>query len=174
MMTQPLEIREQKPWYVQPWVWLLIALPATAVVAGMASLYLAITTNDGLVVDDYYERGKAINLDLARDRVSLTHRLEARLDIDASGNRVMLTLKGHDYVLPPQLRLWFLHPTRQGFDQQLGLDRVSEGHYSGTIGKLRRGKWYVQLEADDWRLFGSMWAPLTAPLVLTPRSMGEN
>ena len=102
---QPGGPRERKPWYVQPWVWLLIALPATAVIGSMVSLYLAITTSDGLVVDDYYTRGKAINRDLARDRAAQTHRLEARFDIDMAGNRVALTLKAHDYALPSQARL---------------------------------------------------------------------
>ena len=86
-------LAQQKPWYVQPWVWLLIAVPATAVIVGMVLLYFAITTNDGLVVDDYYTRGKAINLDLARDRAAQAHRLEARFDIDMARNRVTLMLK---------------------------------------------------------------------------------
>jgi len=161
--------REQKPWYVQPWVWLLIALPATAVIGSMVSLYLAITTSDGLVVDDYYTRGKAINRDLARDRAAQTHGLEARFDIDMAGNRVALTLKAHDYALPNQARLFILHPTQPGHDQQVALERVGEGQYAGSISELRRGKWYVQLEADDWRLSGRMQIPLAAPVVLNPR-----
>ena len=54
----------KKPWYREPWVWLMIALPASAVVGGIITIYLAVSTSDGLVVDDYYKRGKAINLDL--------------------------------------------------------------------------------------------------------------
>ena len=50
--------------------WLLISLPASAVVAGFITLWLAATTNNSLVVDDYYKEGKAINLQLARDRVA--------------------------------------------------------------------------------------------------------
>jgi hypothetical protein len=167
--VQPGGLRERKPWYVQPWVWLLIALPATAVIGSMISLYLAITTSDGLVVDDYYTRGKAINRDLARDQAALAHRLEARFDIDMTGNRVALTLQAHDYALPSQARLSFLHPTQPGHDQQVALERVGEGQYAGSIRELRRGKWYVQLEADDWRLSGRMQIPLAAPVVLNPR-----
>lgn len=166
---QPIDLREHTPWYVQPWVWLLIALPATAVIGSMVSLYLAITTSDGLVVDDYYTRGKAINRDLARDRAAQTHRLEARFDIDMVGNRVSLTLKSRDYVRPRAARLSFLHPTQPGHDQQIMLEQVGEGQYTAGIGELGRGKWYVQLEADDWRLSGRMQMPLAAPVVLSPR-----
>jgi len=171
--VQPGGLREQKPWYVQPWVWLLIALPATAVIGGMISLYLAITTSDGLVVDDYYTRGKAINRDLARDQAAQTHRLEARLEIDMAGNRVALTLQAQGYMPPRELRLSFLHPTQPGHDQRVALERIGEGQYAGGIGELGRGKWYVQLEADDWRLSGRMQMPLAAPVVLYPRYTDE-
>ena len=53
MTSQP----DKKPWHRQPWVWLLIALPMTAVIGGMVTIYIAVTTSDGLVVDDYYKRG---------------------------------------------------------------------------------------------------------------------
>ena len=43
---------DSKPWYRQPWVWFLIALPMTAVVGGLVTMYIAATTSDGLVVDD--------------------------------------------------------------------------------------------------------------------------
>jgi uncharacterized protein len=166
--------RQQKPWYVQPWVWLLIALPATAVVGSMASLYLAVTTSDGLVVDDYYTRGKAINRDLARDRAAQAHRLEARFDIDLAGNRVSLSLKSQDYVPPREMKLSILHPTQPHHDQQVMLEQVGEGQYTAGIGELGRGKWYVQLEADDWRLSGRMQMPLTGPVVLSPRYTDDN
>lgn len=46
---QPLPPR---PWYREPWPWVAIAIPATAVVASMFTLYLAITNPDYLVVED--------------------------------------------------------------------------------------------------------------------------
>jgi hypothetical protein len=172
--VQSVDLGEQKPWYAQPWVWLLIALPATAVIGSMVSLYLAITTSDGLVVDDYYTRGKAINRDLARDRAAQTHGLVARFDIDMAANRVTLTLESVGYVLPPEARLSFLHPTQPGHDQQVRLQQIGKGQYAAGIGELGRGKWYVQLEADDWRLSGRMQMPLTGPVVLSPRYADEN
>ena len=161
-------MHEPKPWYLQPWVWLLIALPGMAVVGGMVTLYLAVSTSDGLVVDDYYARGKAINRDLARDRAAWAHGLEARLDIDMVHNRVMLELRSGDYAQPRAAKLSFLHPTRPHHDQFVTLEQVGEGRYTAGIGELGRGKWYLQLEADDWRLSGRMQLPLTAPVVLSP------
>jgi hypothetical protein len=93
----------KRPWYREPWVWLMIALPASAVVAGMITIYLAVVTSDGLVVDDYYKRGKAINRVLARDMAAARYQLKATIDIDLRDNRVQLLLESAVAELPETL-----------------------------------------------------------------------
>jgi hypothetical protein len=159
---------DQLPWYRQPWVWLLIALPLSAVIGGVITLYLAVTTSDGLVVDDYYQHGKTINRVLARDRAAAKHGLAARISLDAVNNRVTVQLASRDAVVPEALTLAFMHPTTQGHDQQVRLSRRGNDGYSGHFDDLRRGDWYVQLEADDWRLSGRIRVPLESPAVLLP------
>jgi hypothetical protein len=155
-------------------VWTIILIPAAAVVMGAIIIYLAVSSDDGLVVDDYYRRGKEINRVLARDRAAAQHRLEARFEIDAVNHRVVLLLQARDYVLPPQLKLSFLHPARAGLDRQVLLEHLAAGRYVGDTGELMRGRWYVQLEADDWRLSGSMTVPQSAPVVLRPTYIDES
>ena len=47
----------EPPWYRQFWPWFIIALPASAVIAGFITLYLAITRPDYVVIDDQeYQR----------------------------------------------------------------------------------------------------------------------
>jgi len=49
-----------RPWYREPWPWVLIALPLTAVVGCMISLWLALSHPDLLVVDEVeYSRIKS-------------------------------------------------------------------------------------------------------------------
>jgi hypothetical protein len=147
---------------------LLIALPLSAVIGGLATLYIAVSTSDGLVVDDYYRRGKEINRDLARDHAAAAHGLQARLFVDAVARRVTLQLTARDYTLPQSLRFAFLHPTRQGFDQHLVLPSIGEGRYGGMIEALPQANWYVQLEADDWRLQGRVQLPQQQVVTLVP------
>ncbi|MFH0934336.1 MAG: FixH family protein, partial [Pseudomonadota bacterium] len=59
-----------KPWYREPWPWFLMSLPATAVIAGVATVVIAIQSADGMVVGDYYKAGLAINQTLARDNAA--------------------------------------------------------------------------------------------------------
>ena len=48
------------------WPWLLMAGPAIVVVAGFVTLYIAVSTDDGVIAEDYYKRGLLINRALAR------------------------------------------------------------------------------------------------------------
>ena len=160
---------ETKHWYAEPWVWLLIALPMSAVIGGMITIYLAVTTSDGLVVDDYYNRGKAINMDLARDVAAASHDLRARLDLDLAGRRILLSLESRDNLHPALVRFSLLHPTRPGYDQVIVLQPAAgKDTYAGTLQEVRDGNWYVQLEADDWRLSGALQTPRDSVVVLAP------
>ncbi len=162
---------ETKRWFAEPWVWLLIALPMSAVIGGMITLYLAVTTSDGLVVDDYYNRGKTINMDLARDVAAASHGLRARLDFDLANRRILLSLDSRDNQHPPQVRFSLLHPTRPGNDQVVLLQPADGDGYAGTLQAVRDGNWYVQLEADDWRLSGALRTPRDSVVVLSPAAV---
>ncbi len=157
-----------KRWYREPWVWLLIALPMTAVIGGMITIYLAVSSADGLVVDDYYKRGKAINRDLARDEAAARYGLEGRLALAAAGEEVSLSLTPVDGGWPDRVRLSLLHPTRAGFDQVIELLHAGGGSFRGRIKALAQGHWYVLLEGVDWRLSGTLAVPQSAALILAP------
>lgn len=153
----------KRPWYREPFVWLLITFPATAVFGGFITLYLAISSHDGLVVDDYYKQGLAINRTLARDQAAQRYGLEATLQFNPNNPWFFLNLNTTqaDYPLPQQIHLDFFHHTRSGFDQALELKRFSANTYQGQLPKLVVGEWYIQLTADDWRLLESIVIPLT-------------
>jgi hypothetical protein len=42
----------QRPWYKEPWPWVIIAIPASAVIMGFITFYLAVTNPDYLVVEE--------------------------------------------------------------------------------------------------------------------------
>ncbi|TWO72696.1 nitrogen fixation protein FixH [Caenimonas sedimenti] len=65
-MSQPHE-HPAEPWWKHGHVWLLIAGPATVVVAGILTVWIAIARPDPVVAQDYYRRGVGINKTL-RDK----------------------------------------------------------------------------------------------------------
>lgn len=46
-----------KPWWSEPWLWLVIVGPAVVVVAGIATYVIAARGADPLVTPDYYRKG---------------------------------------------------------------------------------------------------------------------
>ena len=42
-----------RPWYREPWPWIVIAGPAAVAVAGAITIWLAVNNADDLVIDDY-------------------------------------------------------------------------------------------------------------------------
>ena len=85
---------DTEPWYRQFWPWFIIALPATAVVAGLITLYIATVNRDTLVKDDYYKEGLALNQDLARSRRAADLGITADLSYDPGTGDVVLTTAG--------------------------------------------------------------------------------
>lgn len=163
-------IRSERPWYRQPLVWLLIAIPASSVFFGIAMLLLAISSNDGLVVDDYYKRGLEINRDLARDRTAARLGLNAAVKFESENQDIRVDVSARDpsIFLPDRLTLRLVHPTRSGFDREVELHNSGRGRYSGRLGRLEAGDWHLHLETDSWRILGRMPVPGTGLSDLSP------
>ena len=119
-----LRSSDSNPWYKERWPWLLMAGPAIVIVAGFITAWLAIVSNDGLVADDYYKQGLAVNQRLQRDHYA--SELGLRADLMRSGEQVRLLMTAEsDAGLPEVLTLKLAHPTRAGHDQLVKM--VSEG-----------------------------------------------
>jgi len=156
----PNRVRAQ-PWYREPWPWILMAGPAAVVVASMVTLWLAVRSDDGLVVDDYYKQGLAINRTLARSDAAEHLGISAEIYL-ADGSVRVLVSGAHSGALT--LRL--VHPTRAGMDQRLTLTMVRPGVYEGKMPPLPAGRWHVVLGQDDWRLAEDWKLPAAGTLKL--------
>ncbi len=140
-----------EPWYKQFWPWLLIFLPSTAVVAGITTLIIAINNKPDMVVEDYYKKGKAINVDLTRLDNAFRLALKFELTVSDQSIKLVQTL-GEPQNLA--LRLHFIHRTQQIKDVSMLLSSDANGHYNFDLEKPLDGKWTIQLESFDasWRI----------------------
>ena len=149
-------VPDPKPWFRQFWPWFLIALPATAVVAGITTLFIAMHDPDGLVADDYYKAGLAINRVLQKEHAA--HRLGIEGDgrLDLTTGDLFLDLKGQfDIARGATLRL--VHATRAHHDQSLEMKPVGAGRLAAQLReRLPPGSWTLSLEPADgaWRVTG--------------------
>jgi hypothetical protein len=145
-----------------------MAGPFIVVVAAIFTAWLAITTSDGLVTDDYYKKGLAVSETLARSSHAQAMGLRAGLALTADTVRVRLTGRAeHGFVVPAKLRITLSHPTRAGVDQTKELTPDGE-HFIGTLNLPASGHWLVLLEDDakSWRLMASVTLPSSGETVI--------
>ena len=158
-----------RPWYREPWPWILMSGPLTVVVAGLVTAWIAVVNNDPLVVDNYYKEGLAINRVLERDHAAVQGGYRAELMLSRDGGRVRAHLSG---AAPERLRLSLVHPTRAELDRTVELLPLQAGWYEAEIGLTPAPRWRVVLEDPQgaWRLTGEWRTRETDVLVLAPRS----
>jgi len=165
-------IKAVLPWYRYPMVWMLIAIPFSAVVMGVIMIWLAITTDDGLVADDYYKQGMAINRDLHRDTRAQEISISAALEMTELEGVVRISLifnKGGLENYPDTLQLNLQYATHDHNDVQVLLNHGQNDQYIGLINQpLIQGKWYLELSEGEWRLNGYMNAGKQITLLLKP------
>lgn len=171
-MQHPQPLHDRSPWYREPWPWILMAGPAAVLVAGALTGWLAIRSYDGLVADDYYKQGLAVNQVLARGREAGRRGIEGWMQIDAGGRTAFVVRLASASEAPPEtIRIALTHPTRAGLDQRVRAARVSStGVYSGRIEPLAAGRWHVIVEdgAGQWRIRGMLDAAGADEVPLRP------
>lgn len=162
---------DTKPWYKEPWPWILMAGPFIVIIACMNLLWTAIATNDGLVSDDYYKEGLAMNQRLERDHQASQLGLHA--DVMRAGLNVRLLITAKETTaLPEEIVLRLTHPTIDGRDQNVALKSEGAGFYGGVLAEDLAGRWHVTLEdpAGQWRLQGEWQAGFDEPLRLDAKA----
>ena len=160
-MNRPLPGQDTRPWYRQFWPWFLIMLPASVVVAGLSTAYIASRHADDLVVQDYYQDGLAINQQLEKKQRATQLGITAQLMF--SGESVTVTTTGK--VGSDALHLLLSHPLEADRDFKVVLQPVRPGVYTGTLREAVTPHWIWTLEveqSDGWRLDGTVQAADTS------------
>ena len=152
-MTAERNAPPRKPWYREPWPWLIMAGPATVVVAGVATAVIAFRGADGLVADDYYKQGLGINREIARDQAALSLGLAGEVRIAPGVARVTLRAESS---LPDRLTLRLTHPSRAAEDRMLYPARTADGVWEAPLPQLPAGRWLAIVETAQWRVSARM------------------
>jgi uncharacterized protein len=134
-----------------PVFWIMWLLPAAAVVAGLATLVIALRNADRALPTSYHWEGEHLDQDFARQRLAASHGIE--VDVASGGGECAATLR-HAPDDPVSLTLTFTHSSDAGLDRVVLLRRVQPGQYRGTCAPLPPGRWHVALEdeAGAWAI----------------------
>lgn len=147
--SSPADIKAL-PWHAEPWPWLLMAGPALVAVALVATGWLAIRSDDGLVAQDYYKRGLLINQTLKRGGAEDRVERGAIVGVATNGE-VRVRLHGVPKS-PAWLRLTVARANEHAEGLVVELASANAEEWAGTLPHLGPGRWIVTLDADSWRL----------------------
>ena len=163
---------DSAPWYKQFWLWFILTPLLIVFTAGFSMLYIAIATDDGVVVDNYYKDGKAIVVRHEEDNYARSLGLNAVMK--QQGLNFTLELKGELRPLPEQLLLHVIFPTSKAYDVDVVLSHQGLGRYIGELPEAITGNWMLQLqpfsEESLWRLHtNSVNFPAQSEILLLPK-----
>ncbi|HEY9036176.1 MAG TPA: FixH family protein [Pseudomonadales bacterium] len=152
-----MKIHAGQPWYRQFWPWLLIGLPATAVIACIITIVIAIRHTDPVVSGDWYKDGMAINQLQERDTAARDLGLQAFIKPD--GEQGLIVTLTATTPLPERVQMTLHHPTRDDADITrivLLEDGVAR---TGPLPIADINHWYVNIESlpdeiPSWRIRG--------------------
>jgi hypothetical protein len=143
----------------EPMLWLVWGLPLLVVLAGFATLALALRAGGADPVSAEVRRTAQIQVeDLAADRAALALGLQASFELDRDTGAATLRLQGPEASRAPRLRLRLTHPTRAADDRSLPLVRAGEAWVGRLPAAAGGHDWNLELvpEAGGWRLAGRL------------------
>jgi hypothetical protein len=154
-MSNNFPREDVQPWYRQFWPWVLILLPASVVVAGLATVFIAHEGADDLVIDEYYKDGLAINRKL--EKIQRAQELDISASLRIVGEEIQVSTRGP--VSSTQLQLLLSHPLESNQDFTVILVESTPGQYLGRLLSTIAPRWHWTLELaepEGWRLDGSI------------------
>jgi len=129
-----------------------MAGPFVAIVASLASAWLALKSDDGVVAQDYYQQGLRINQRLKHAAANPASELGATITVGAGGGVRVHMEGGGSGAAPQSLRLTLARPAASARDEIVILMPGPDGDYVGVLGAQKPGRWIVTLESGAWRL----------------------
>lgn len=158
-----MQREDTDPWYRQFWPWFIIALPASAVVAGLYTLWLAGQTTDSLVIraDDGIDVVTERNTEAEQAALRLGIRAVVNIQSD-TGAVVVMASAPADTRLAPSLRLQLRHPTIASRDAVIDLLAAIPGPngeptWAGHFQSPPAGRYYLFLSPSDMPASGDTW-----------------
>jgi uncharacterized protein len=159
-----------KPWYKEPWPFILISITGLGVVAGSTLAFIGLTNPPEIVSGDYAQFARGLvdtNVRTARAR-----ELGLSGSMSVSDLELTLNLSADDpAALPERLLVQLQHPAYSELDATVMVARTEGGGYVGQLGEPAHQRAHVivtDLE-QSWWLAGRLGSMGSGVVDLVPR-----
>ncbi|MCC5855044.1 MAG: FixH family protein [Idiomarina sp.] len=160
------------PWYKHFWPWYLVFMKFAVISACIATGVLIYKNPVSMVVDDYYNEGRTINLQLTR--VARAEELGLSFYADISSDQVVFEFRTGEPADRSALLVNFYHPTLSSKDFELRVPHSQDGQYRQMMPREISGHWRIDIEPFDreWRVSQNVFLPVPNRLVIEPVNYG--
>lgn len=153
-MTELTDQQPVKPWFKEPWLLFLIALPTVVVIASLNLVFVSFKNADSVVADNYYKEGLAINQQMADIEQAKNLGISITLQINKKLLEVEVTPALDKSITTLNLEL--RHPLDHRFDQKITLGRNSQGGFNAALPEIKPGSWHIDIYSNTgenpWRI----------------------
>ena len=157
------------PWYKQFWPWFLLFFPLVTIIACIGLITFAVGNGPDMVVDGYYKKGKAINLELSKFNKAKALYLHGDLDIDQE--RVVFRFTKGDASKVAALNIGLYHRTIEEKDIRFRLTQNARGEFTALLDSpIPQGAYTVFITPfdDSWKLKENIQLPLNGTVKVDP------
>ncbi|MBE0346787.1 hypothetical protein PPEP_a2906 [Pseudoalteromonas peptidolytica F12-50-A1] len=143
--------------------------PLVTVVACVFLITFAVGNGPDMVVDDYYKKGKAINLELSKfDKAKA---LYLHGDLQVAEQKVTFKFTKGDASKVHALKLSFYHRTIEKYDFDVTLTKNASGAFTGLFDEPHEGAFTVFIEPMDnsWKMKEKIQLPHNGIIAITPQ-----
>ncbi|GEM74585.1 FixH family protein [Vibrio sagamiensis] len=155
-----------KPWYKQFWPWFLIILPLTVVVWTIVTVIIFSNNSVSLVAEDYYKKGKGINIDITKMNVAKELGLNAV--VSSENETVVVSFTKGKLPYFPALTASFTHRTLPDRDFSRVLTADAKGNYRLNHKESIVGPWFIELHPydEEWMIQGRVEFPASSTTLM--------
>ncbi len=161
-----------KPWYKEPWPFILISITGLGVVAGSTLAFIGLSNPPEIVSGDFEQLGRGLTDTNVRTAQARSLGLSGVLHMD--GSQARLELRAIDPAgLPDSLLVQFQHPASSDQDRMLVVRRQAEGLYAGALDESPhpRSRIVVADLPQSWWLAGRLYGQAAAEINLEPKRL---
>ena len=153
MQTDKKDTRDWSVAWKNPLVIFWVAIILVVLMVNFFMVSMAIVTNPGLVIDDFYERGKNHASVLAERQKMEQLGWQLKVDmpdlIEAKSDRIALEVldKENLHFNVDSATLYYYRPSDRNLDGSLVLDQLDKtGYYAADLNLPLKGKWDFIIE----------------------------
>ena len=145
------DVSVDSPLRSNPVLWFVWLLLGGTVIAGLATLAIALHGADRPLPEAFHWEGPHLDRDFERVRNAATHGVVVSFTTVQGECRASVASAPND---PPALSVLFAHGSDAGLDRMVYLHRVAPGDYRAACPPIPAGRWRLALEdsTGTWAL----------------------